>query len=62
MRAGRLIAVYVDDGQGRRLVLAEPAPDGARLLERTLVAALTRTEARALIATLTQLGEELPER
>lgn len=59
MHAGRLVAIYVDDGLGRRLLLASRAPTG--LLERPIVAAFTRADARALIATLTQLAEELPE-
>lgn len=59
MRAGRLVAAYVDDGLGRRLVLAQEHEAGIAL-ERTLVFALTQTEAREAIAALRQLAEELP--
>jgi hypothetical protein len=59
MRAGQLLAVYVDDGQGRRLVLAEPG-EYTTALGKTLVLASTQAEARQAIATLHQLLEELP--
>ena len=58
MRAGRLVAVYVDDGQGRRLVLAEER--SSLVLERPLILATTQREAREAIAALRQLAEELP--
>lgn len=59
MKAGRVTAVYVDDGQGRRLVLADEHRSGLAL-DRTLVVATHQGEVRALIATLKQLAEELP--
>jgi hypothetical protein len=59
MRAGKLVAVYVDDGQGRRLVLAEPDGYGCTL-EHTLILATTQREAKAAIVALHQLTEELP--
>lgn len=57
MRAGHLVAVYVEDGLGRRLVLADHDPDALSLL-RPLVFARTQREAK--IAVLRQLLEELP--
>lgn len=59
MRAGALVAAYVDDSMGRRLVL------GTSLLDEsggrgTLILAKTQREATAVIATLRQLSEELP--
>jgi len=59
MKAGRLLAVYVDDGQGRRLVLAEPEDDNL-VASRTLVFARTQAEAFDALATIRQLVEELP--
>jgi hypothetical protein len=59
MQAGRVVAVYVDDGQGRRLVIANEHPSGYAL-DRPLVFALTQAEAKAAIAVLRQLAEELP--
>lgn len=59
MRAGRLVAVYVDDALGRRIVVATEGTLGFTL-ERTVVVATTQAEARAAIAALTQLAEELP--
>lgn len=57
MQAGRLVAAYVDDGQGRRVVLADPNVGG---WSRTMVVGMTQREVRATIATLHQLLEELP--
>jgi hypothetical protein len=59
MKAGALVAAYVDDSMGRRLVL------GTNMLDEssgrgTLIVAKTRREAAAVIATLHQLAEELP--
>lgn len=59
MRAGKLVAVYVDDALGRRLVLADESAGGLTL-ERVLVLGTTQTDVRAVIVTLTQLLEELP--
>lgn len=56
MRAGRLVAAYVDDAMGRRVVLA----DGEGWLSRVLVVGMTRRELRETIAVLMQLAEELP--
>jgi 3-dehydroquinate synthase class II len=58
MRAGRLVAVYVDDGQGRRLVLADEGRYS--VAERVMVLATTQAEAKQAIAVLYQLAEELP--
>jgi hypothetical protein len=58
MSCGRLVAAYVDDGQGRRLVVARAEE---RAFNETLVLALTQEEARAAIRTLYQLLEELPK-
>lgn len=59
MEAGRLVAIYVDDGQGRRLVIADKHSSGFAL-DRPLVFATTQTEAREAIGVLRQLAEELP--
>ncbi len=59
MQAGRAVAVYVDDGQGRRLVLADTDRHGYAL-EKVIVVAMHQGEARAAIAALKQLAEELP--
>lgn len=59
MRAGRLVAIYIDDGQGRRLVLAQPMASGFAI-DRPLVIGDTQKEVREVIATLKQLAEELP--
>jgi hypothetical protein len=61
-RAGRAVAVYVEDALGRRLVVAAPhvyAP-GELFLADTVVIALTQQEAKEAIAVLRQLAEELP--
>lgn len=59
MQAGRLVAVYVDDGLGRRVVLgAADARDPVCHTPITL--ATTQREMKAAIATLHQLCEELP--
>ena len=57
MKAGRLVAIYIEDGQGRRLVLAQ---EDGRLLRDPLILATTQTEAKDAIAVLMQLAEELP--
>lgn len=59
MPAGKLVAAYIEDGQGRRLVLAQEGSQGL-VLERPLVLATTQAEAKQAIATLKQLSEELP--
>jgi type I site-specific restriction endonuclease len=59
MMAGRLVAAYVEDGMGRRLVVAEP-DEYTTAFGKTLVFAHTQSEAKAAIATLRQLLEELP--
>lgn len=59
MKCGRCVAAYVQDGQGRRLVLAREHESGF-LLESPLVLALTQGEARDAIRTLYNLLEELP--
>lgn len=59
MKAGRLVAVYVEDAQGRRLVLAQEGKHG-HTLEDTLILAHTQAEAKQAIAALRQLAEELP--
>lgn len=57
--AGRIAAAYVDDGQGRRLVLADYTKHGFAL-DRPLVIATHQGEARAVIAAIHGLLEELP--
>jgi hypothetical protein len=59
MQAGRLVAVYAHDGQGRRLLLVDRGDRNVNV-DAPLIAAFTQAEARALIATVTQLLEELP--
>jgi hypothetical protein len=49
------IAIYVDNAQGRRLLVAV-ADDFAK----PVLIAMTQTEAREAIAVLRQLAEELP--
>ena len=61
MKCGQLVAAYVQDGLGRRLVLAEP-DDFTTAYGKTLVLASTQEEAKAAIAVLYQLLEELPVR
>lgn len=56
MDAGLCIAAYVDDGMGRRLVIA-PKTDG---FNTTVIVATTQAEAKAAIGALRQLAEELP--
>ena len=56
MRCGLAVAAYVDDGQGRRIVVAS---EDRRML-RPVPLATTKAEARAAIAVLRQLAEELP--
>ena len=57
-RAGRAIAVYVDDALGRRVVLGRE--DGGTIRDVVLVAS-TKTEARHAAATLRALADELPD-
>lgn len=59
MKAGLLVAVYVEDGQGRRLVLAQEHKHGL-VLENVLILATTQAEAKQAISVLKQLAEELP--
>ncbi len=58
VQAGNLVAGYVDDGQGRRLILGDPGKHGA--IQHPLVLAMTQREAFALIGVLRGLLEELP--
>ncbi len=58
MNAGRLVATYIDDGQGRRLVIGDAANKG--YIDRPVLFAQTQREAKDAIATLIQLAEELP--
>lgn len=59
MRAGRLVAMYVDDGPGRRVVLGD-ADAGSPVCYQPITLATTQREMKAAIATLHQLCEELP--
>ena len=60
-RAGRAVAIYIDDGQGRRLVVAEANTDVTRpMLFDPVLIAMTQREAKDAIAVLRQLAEELP--
>jgi hypothetical protein len=60
MKAGRLVAIYVDDAQGRRIVVAQPN-DRGDALEGVATLATNKAEAREAITALRQLVEELPE-
>lgn len=51
------VAAYIDDGQGRRVIVGTPSR-GA--VEKPVLLAETREEARQVIAVLRQLAEELP--
>jgi len=55
-QGGRLRVGYVDDGQGRRMLLGEDD----RGAVRPIVAATTREEAKALAGAILSLAEELP--
>lgn len=57
MKAGRCVAFYVDDGQGRRLLVGYPQ-DG--VVRHPVILAVTLRELMDAIATLRTLGEELP--
>lgn len=56
--AGRLVAVFIDDGQGRRVVLGEATE---RVIDRPLIAATHKGEVRALVNALRGLLDELPD-
>jgi hypothetical protein len=60
--AGRAVAVYIDDGQGRRLVVATAHvfSDGLGALFDPVIVALTKEEAMHASAVLRQLADELP--
>lgn len=62
LRAGLLVAVYIQDGQGRRLVLADESACTrlSSVLERPMTIATNQREAKDAIAALHQLLEELP--
>lgn len=61
MKAGRLVAAYVDDALGRRLVIGDSRERKfGQAIDSVLVAATTQAEARELVATIRQLAEELP--
>lgn len=55
--AGRAVAVYVDDGQGRRVIIAT---EDRGVLRNPVVVALTRSELRLAISALRMLEDELP--
>lgn len=57
MEAGRAVLVYVDDGQGRRLVIGTMRN---KVMDHPVVLATTRAEARHAISALRNLMEELP--
>jgi hypothetical protein len=57
MRCGQGVAVYVDNAQGRRLMIGRE--DGG-FLRDPIIIGTTKAEARAAIAVLMQLAEELP--
>lgn len=65
MKAGNLIAAYVDDPMGRRLILAKP--DYSHITGSVLAAVdpvligTTQTEVREVIRVLRELMKELPE-
>ncbi len=56
-RGGRALVAYVDDGLGRRLVVAREDGDGTA---ESIVVALDRAEARDFVAVLRGLLQELP--
>lgn len=57
MEAGRAVLVYVDDGQGRRLVIGTMRD---KAMDHPVVLATTRAEARHAISALRNLMEKLP--
>lgn len=57
LRAGRAVAVYVDDGQGRRIIIAT---EDRGALRDPVVLATNRAELRHVISALRTLAEELP--
>lgn len=65
MKAGNLVAVYVDDPMGRRLVLAKPDPSPITGTVHTaidpILVGTTQTEVREVIRVLRELMQELPE-
>lgn len=63
MSTEQVHVVFVDDGQGRRLLVAPRADDSGRkfaLIERPLVLALTKEQALDAAKVIRQLAEELP--
>lgn len=56
LQAGRAVAAYVEDGQGRRLLVASPGS----FLSNPVIVAMTQKEAKEAIGALKQLMEELP--
>lgn len=58
MKAGTLVAAYVDDPMGRRLVLAQR--DTAHGASDPIQIGTTQTEVREVIRVLRELMQELP--
>lgn len=65
MKAGNLVAAYVDDPMGRRLVLAQPDPSPVTGKVYSAVDPIqigtTQAEVREVIRVLRELMQELPE-
>lgn len=57
-RAGQAVAVYVDDGLGRRVVVGR---EGGGTIRDVVLVASTKAEARHAAAVLRQMADELPD-
>lgn len=60
-RAPKCAAAYIDDGQGRRLVVASPLSGNDVLVERPVVIATNKSELDRTIRVLQSLRDELPD-
>ena len=63
VKAGRLVVVSVDDGQGRRVLLGEPSPRHTMgtVIDKPIVAATHKGELRALVKALREMIDDLPD-
>lgn len=57
-RAGQAIAVYIEDGQGRRIVIGR---EERGVVRDAALVATTKAEARHAAAVLRQMADELPD-
>ncbi len=55
-----LVAIYLDDHQGRRIVIAGPEEGSRGVLQVAGVLGVTRAEVRQAAAKLRELADELP--